>query len=79
MAEEHIWGNLVGPAQRNPYDRMFKPANKAKGELCVPQPKDEILILLKYRALLARIHTSFIGARFTEHKQGLFESKSEDS
>jgi len=74
MAEEHIWGNLVWPAQQSPYDRMVKPDNMAKGELCVPQPKDEILILLKYRALLARIQTSFMGARFTEHKQGLFES-----
>jgi len=71
MAEEQIWGNLVRPAQRSRCERMVKPANKAKGGLCVPQPRGEILILLKYWALLASTHASFMGARFTEHKQGL--------
>ena len=39
---------------------MVKPANKVKGGLCVPKPRVEILILLKYRALLASIQVSFI-------------------
>ena len=72
MAEEQICGKLVRPAQRSREGRMVKPANKAKGRLCVTQSKGEILILFKYWALLASIHTSFMGTRFTEHKQGLF-------
>ena len=71
MAEEPIWGNLVGPAQLSRFNRNFKPANKAWGVLCVPQPRVETLILLKHRALLACTHTYFTGVRFTEHKQGL--------